>query len=105
MEFDLKRRVVEQETAFQTVEIYEVINSRFKSLEEYEKSLMKDGNYFAQNKDIFRPDKIVYLDGIMQSRLYGETSYHEALVHPAMIAHPNPKRVAIIGGGEGATLR
>ena len=28
-----------------------------------------------------------------------------ALVHPAMITHPNPKRVAIIGGGEGATLR
>lgn len=35
----------------------------------------------------------------------GEAAYHEALVHPAMIAHPNPERVAIIGGGEGATLR
>jgi spermidine synthase len=30
---------------------------------------------------------------------------YAALVHPAMITHPNPKRVAIIGGGEGATLR
>lgn len=105
MEFDLKRRLVEQETDYQTVQVYEVINSRFKSLESYEQSLLKDGNYFAQNKEIFRPDKIVYLDGIMQSRLFGETSYHEALVHPAMVAHPNPKRVAIIGGGEGATLR
>lgn len=27
------------------------------------------------------------------------------MVHPAMFAHPNPKRVAILGGGEGATLR
>ena len=41
----------------------------------------------------------------MQSSLYGETAYHEALVHPGMFAHPNPRRVAIIGGGEGATLR
>lgn len=30
---------------------------------------------------------------------------YPALVHPAMMAHANPKRVAIIGGGEGATLR
>jgi spermidine synthase len=26
-------------------------------------------------------------------------------VHPALFTHPNPQRVAIIGGGEGATLR
>ena len=30
---------------------------------------------------------------------------HEALVHPSMLSHTNPKRVLIIGGGEGATLR
>jgi spermidine synthase len=35
----------------------------------------------------------------------GDAAYHEALVHPALFAHKNPKRVAIIGGGEGATLR
>lgn len=31
--------------------------------------------------------------------------FAESLVHPAMFAHKNPKRVAIVGGGEGATLR
>jgi len=31
--------------------------------------------------------------------------YHESLVQPAMTMHPNPKRVFIGGGGEGATLR
>ena len=41
----------------------------------------------------------------MQSRRSGDAPYHEALVHPAMFTHKNPKRVAIIGGGEGATLR
>jgi hypothetical protein len=31
--------------------------------------------------------------------------YSEALVHPVMFSHDNPKRVAIIGKGTGATLR
>lgn len=34
-----------------------------------------------------------------------EREMHETLVHPAMFAHPSPKRVAIIGGGGGGTLR
>ncbi len=31
--------------------------------------------------------------------------FSEALVHPAMFAHPNPKRVAIVGGRDGGSLR
>jgi len=31
--------------------------------------------------------------------------YHEALVQPALCAHPHPSKVFIGGGGEGATLR
>jgi S-adenosylmethionine/arginine decarboxylase-like enzyme len=50
-------------------------------------------------------DRIIYLDGIIQSRSIGEHAYHEALVHPIMFCHDAPKRVIIIGGGEGATLR
>ena len=30
-------------------------------------------------------------------------SVQEALVHQGMFTHPNPKCMAIIGGGEGAT--
>ena len=47
----------------------------------------------------------LFLDGYVQSTELDEFIYHEALVHPAMITHPNPRKVAIIGGGEGATLR
>jgi spermidine synthase len=47
----------------------------------------------------------VFLDGVLQSNQFGESAYHEALVHPALFAHPHPRRAAIIGGGEGATLR
>lgn len=45
------------------------------------------------------------LDGKIQSSESDEFIYHEALVHPAMIAHPCPRTVFIAGGGEGATLR
>ncbi len=45
------------------------------------------------------------LDGRLQSAELDEFIYHEALVHPALVAHPEPRRVLILGGGEGATLR
>ncbi len=45
------------------------------------------------------------LDGKIQSGEKDEFIYHESLVHPAMLAHPDPKSVFIAGGGEGATLR
>lgn len=48
--------------------------------------------------------KCLILDGHMQSAQLDEFIYHENLVHPAMVACPNPKKVVIIGGGEGATL-
>ena len=45
------------------------------------------------------------LDGKIQSSETDEHIYHEALVQPAMIAHPRPEAVFIAGGGEGAALR
>ena len=49
--------------------------------------------------------RCLVLDGKTQSAESDEFMYHEALVHPVMMAHPNPKTVFIAGGGEGATLR
>jgi spermidine synthase len=49
--------------------------------------------------------KVLVLDKDVQSTEHDEFIYHETLVHPAMLMHPNPKRVFIVGGGEGATLR
>lgn len=49
--------------------------------------------------------KVLLLDGRLQCAEKDEFIYHEALVHPAMLAHPEPRRVLILGGGEGATLR
>mmetsp|Transcript_19808 Transcript_19808/g.62903 ORF Transcript_19808/g.62903 Transcript_19808/m.62903 type:complete len:326 (+) Transcript_19808:36-1013(+) len=49
--------------------------------------------------------KTLVLDGKTQSALGDEYVYHETLVHPSLLAHPNPKKVFIGGGGEGATAR
>jgi spermidine synthase len=45
------------------------------------------------------------LDGIVQLSTSDEVIYHEMLVHPAMFTHPNPRRVVIVGGGDGGALR
>ena len=103
---DLKIPLVSKETDFQHVDIYEYIFSNERgSLASYKKSLSNDGSYESLHPELYRPNKVLFLDGVQQSTYYGDAAYHEALVHPAMIAHDNPKRVAIIGGGEGATLR
>lgn len=49
--------------------------------------------------------RCLILDGEMQSSQYDEFIYHECLVHPAMVCHPRPANVLIMGGGEGATAR
>lgn len=50
--------------------------------------------------------KILVLDGRMQSSQGDEFIYHEALVHPGLLAVEGPPASAlVIGGGEGATLR
>ena len=49
--------------------------------------------------------RMLFLAGIAQSAAFDEFIYHESLVHPAMLAHPDPRSVCIIGGAEGATTR
>ena len=55
--------------------------------------------------DTYSFGRCLVLDGEMQSSQIDEFIYHESLVHPAMICHPNPKNILILGGGEGATVR
>ncbi|UCF33146.1 MAG: methyltransferase domain-containing protein [Phycisphaerales bacterium] len=49
--------------------------------------------------------KALVLDGKWQSCTGDEFLYHEALVHPPCYYHGNPRRVLVLGGGEGATVR
>ena len=49
--------------------------------------------------------KTLVIDDQIQSSALDEHVYHEALVHPVLMAHGSPKTVFIGGGGEGATAR
>eukprot|EP00956_Cyclotella_meneghiniana_P006802 scaffold9097_cov38-Cyclotella_meneghiniana.AAC.8 len=107
MGYDLKRPLVSTQTSFQSVDIYQVlVPRRGGSITSYRKSLdVANGSYESSHPELYRPDKILFLGGVMQSSLYGEAAYHESIVHPPLITHVHPKRVAVVGGGEGATLR
>jgi spermidine synthase len=59
----------------------------------------------VQIVDTYDFGRALVLDGYIQSTEADEFMYHETLVHPAMVAHPSPRKVLIVGGGEGATLR
>ena len=48
---------------------------------------------------------VLFLDGLLQTTEKDEFYYHEMLVHPALASHPNPRKVLIIGGGDGGALR
>jgi spermidine synthase len=47
----------------------------------------------------------LFLNGNLQFSSRDEYRYHEALVHPAMAAHGAPRRVLILGGGDGMAAR
>jgi spermidine synthase len=49
--------------------------------------------------------RMLVLDDAVQTTIADEAAYHEMLVHVPMLAHPNPRQVLIIGGGDGGTLR
>lgn len=47
----------------------------------------------------------LFLNGNLQFSSTDEYRYHEALVHPAMLLAGSPKRVVVLGGGDGLALR
>lgn len=49
--------------------------------------------------------RALILDGIVQTTLQDEFIYHEMIALPALFTHPCPKKVLVIGGGDGGTIR
>ncbi len=80
---------------------YEAIHRRMDKVLAAGRTRFQD--YFIFQTGAF--GKVLVLDKDVQSTERDEYIYHETLVHPAMLAHPNPRSVFIVGGGEGATLR
>ena len=66
------------------------------------------GKTAFQNVEIIETDffgRCLIIDGKIQSSQFDEYIYHETLIQPAMVLHPEPKKIFVAGGGEGAVLR
>jgi spermidine synthase len=75
--FKLKKRLFKGKSSFQTVEVVETAG--------HGKLLLIDGMTMVSERDEF--------------------VYHEMIAHPALFLHPKPRRVLVIGGGDGGTVR
>jgi spermidine synthase len=49
--------------------------------------------------------RILILDGVFQTSVKDEWTYHEMISHVPLMVHPHPERVLIIGGGDGGVAR
>lgn len=61
-----------------------------------------------QKVEVYETDtwgNLMTIDGMVMLSEKDEFVYHEMLTHVGMFAHPNPKTVLIIGGGDGGTAR
>jgi len=67
----------------------------FKQSSAYQRIVVTDG----------RAGTRLFLNGNLQFHSKDEYRYHEALVQPAMAAHGAPKRVLVLGGGDGMAVR
>lgn len=75
--FKLKKRLFKGKSPFQTVEVVETAG--------HGRLLLIDGMTMVSERDEF--------------------VYHEMIAHPALFLHPKPRRVLVIGGGDGGSVR
>lgn len=55
--------------------------------------------------DSYLYGKVLLLDDIVQTTEKDEFMYHEMLIHPALLTHPQPEKILIVGGGDGGASR
>jgi spermidine synthase len=49
--------------------------------------------------------RMLVLDGIIQTTIKDEFIYHEMITHIPLFTHPSPKKVLVVGGGDGGVIR
>ncbi|MGO0063733.1 polyamine aminopropyltransferase [Brevibacillus fluminis] len=49
--------------------------------------------------------RMLVLDGCVMTTDLDEFVYHEMITHVALNTHPNPKKVLVVGGGDGGAIR
>ncbi|KAI8804896.1 Spermine/spermidine synthase-domain-containing protein [Cladochytrium replicatum] len=67
----------------------------------HEKSLFQDVLVFQSTNH----GNVLVLDGVIQCTERDEFAYQEMISHLPLNSHPNPRKVLVIGGGDGGVLR
>ncbi|MDE2292792.1 MAG: polyamine aminopropyltransferase [Elusimicrobia bacterium] len=49
--------------------------------------------------------RMLLIDGLLMTSERDEFVYHEMIAHVPLLLHPAPKRVLVVGGGDGGTVR
>jgi spermidine synthase len=55
--------------------------------------------------DTYALGRMLVLDGIVQTTIADEFVYHEMITHIPLFTHKNPKKVLVVGGGDGGAIR
>lgn len=55
--------------------------------------------------DTYEFGRMLLLDGIVQTTIKDEFVYHEMITHIPLFTHKNPKKVLVVGGGDGGAIR
>lgn len=71
------------------------------------KTLHKEKSKF-QEIDMIETEqygRMLTLDGLVMTTIKDEFVYHEMITHVPLFTHKNPKKVLVIGGGDGGAIR
>lgn len=72
-----KELLFQGKSAFQTVEVYDTVSH----------------------------GRMLLIDGLLMTSERDEFVYHEMIAHVPLFLHPRPRRVLVVGGGDGGTVR
>jgi len=79
----------------------QAMSLKVKKVLDHHRSLFQDVLVFESESH----GKVLVLDGVIQVTERDEFSYQEMIAHIPLYAHENPKKVLVIGGGDGGVLR
>jgi spermidine synthase len=71
------------------------------------KTLFSGKSEFQQLDILETPEygRMMLLDGLVMVTERDEFVYHDMIAHPALFTHPAPRKVLVIGGGDGGSIR
>lgn len=55
--------------------------------------------------DSYEFGRMLMLDGVFQTSIFEEYIYHEMITHVPLFSHPSPKKILVVGGGDGGAAR